>query len=91
MNPDSTAPQDGPDQKRPLTRTELRAAERAFVADGYRSDKQAIAQRVANERGTLPDARELMKIHRARQSVTAALKEQQARASHPAGKALAAK
>jgi hypothetical protein len=82
VNPDSTT-EDNAD--RPTARADLRATERAFVADGYRANKTAITRDVANTRGTLPDARELFKIHQARTATKKHLLERaQAKAAHPA-------
>lgn len=74
-----------PEKKRDLTRTERRAGERSFVATGYRTNKARITQTVANDRGTLPDARELAKIAKARKSVNEQLTLAKAKAAHPAG------
>ena len=67
--------------KRTPTRTERRAQDRAFMANQRHEHKVAVARNVANDRGTLPDARELFKIHQARKAITARLNAAQDRAA----------
>lgn len=72
-----TDPQAIFDAKNTPTRAEQRDHARAFLRDGYREHKDSIRRQVANERGTAPDARELFRMHKARQAMHAQLIEEQ--------------
>jgi hypothetical protein len=56
---------------RPQTRTERRIDARRRTAHLTRKNRDTVARDVANERGTLPDARELSRIAKLRGEVTA--------------------
>lgn len=74
------------EQAKPLpTRREQRAADRRFLADGYRAHGATIRNDLLNERQVLPDARTIAKVNRARIRLTEEARRRQAIANHPSG------